>query len=122
MTKEIFEKITTNPNSIVTKLLRTSGFTKALAKDPKATEYIYDTLALAYLVDPSFATESAELWVDVDINWGPSYGHTLGYQRQQPSNVLQRAKVVRRFDNERFFEWYVDLMTRDVPVRPRLPK
>jgi inosine-uridine nucleoside N-ribohydrolase len=122
MTKEIFEQITTNPNSIVTKLLRTSGFTKALAKDPKATEYIYDTLALAYLVDPSFATETAELWVDVDITWGPSYGHTLGYQRQQPSNVLQRAKVVRRFDNDRFFDWYVDLMTRDVPVRSRLPK
>ena len=38
----------------------------------------YDTLALAYLVDSSYATDVVERWVDVDVNWGPSYGRTLG--------------------------------------------
>jgi inosine-uridine nucleoside N-ribohydrolase len=58
------------------------------------------------------------MWVDVDCTWGPSYGHTLGYEEERPAKLLQKAKVVRRFDNDRFFKLYVDLMTRPVPVRP----
>lgn len=59
------------------------------------------------------------MWVDVDTNWGPSYGHTLGYRDSQKpaANHLQKHKVVLRFDNERFFRLYVDLLTRPVPVR-----
>ena len=117
--KAIFERITSNPDSIISKLLKGSAFARALERNPKATEYIYDTLALAYLIDPAYATDVAEMWVDVDTNWGPSYGRTLGYPQQQPANLLQKAKVIRRFDNARFFEWYVDLMTRRVPVQPR---
>ncbi len=92
-----------------------------MQQNPKATANIYDTLALAYLVDPTYATEVAEMWVDVDTNWGPSYGHTLGYRDiQKPAaNHLQKHKVVLRFDNERFFRLYVDLLTRPVPVRSR---
>jgi inosine-uridine nucleoside N-ribohydrolase len=119
MTKEIFEQVTSHPDSIVSKLLRSSVYAKTLAENPKATTYIYDTLALAYLVDPSYATDVVERWVDVDVNWGPSYGRTLGYRERQPANLLQKARIVRRFDNERFFKLYVDLMTRPVPVQSR---
>ena len=75
-------------------------------------------LALAYLIDPTYATDVKEMWVDVDCTWGPSYGRTLGYEEERPAKLLQKAKVVRRFDNERFFKLFVDLMTRPVPVRP----
>jgi len=59
------------------------------------------------------------MWVDVDTNWGPVYGHTLGYveaqkPRRKPSS---EHKVVLRFDNDRFFKLYVDLLTRPVPVQ-----
>jgi inosine-uridine nucleoside N-ribohydrolase len=96
------------------------GFARAPAKDPQATSYIYDTLALAYLVDASYATDVVERWVDVDVNWGPSYGRTLGYDTQPPANFLQKAKIVRRFDNERFYKLYADLMTRPIPVKQRM--
>ena len=119
MDKAIFEKITSDPDSIVTKLLNNSGFATRVRQNPNATSYIYDTLALAYLVDQTYATDVADMWVDVDITWGPSYGHTLGYREPQtpPADYLQKCKVVRRFDNERFFKFYVDLLTRPVPVR-----
>jgi purine nucleosidase len=119
MNKAIFDAITKNPDSIITKLLKNSGFARTVQQNPNATSYIYDTLALAYLVDPTYATDVAEMWVDVDITWGPSYGRTLGYREAQtpPANYLQKSKVIRRFDNERFFKLYVDLMTRPVPVR-----
>lgn len=121
MDKAIFDQITKNPDSIITKLLKSSGFGRAVEQNPNATSFIYDTLALAYLLDPTYATDVVEMWVDVDIAWGPSYGHTIGYREQQvpPANYLQKCKVVRRFDNTRFWKLYVDLMTRPVPVRLR---
>ena len=61
------------------------------------------------------------MWVDVDTNWGPSYGHTLGYRESQKpaANHLQGHKVVLRFDNDRFFKLYVDLLTRPAPMQMR---
>jgi inosine-uridine nucleoside N-ribohydrolase len=117
LTKSIFDRVTANPDAIVARLFRRSAFARALARDPAATTYVYDTLALAYLVDSTYATDVVDRWVDVDINWGPSYGRTLGYREPPPAGVLQKARVVRRFDNERFFKWYVDLLTRQVPVQ-----
>src|SRR5262245_18830226 len=118
LTKEIFDKVTANKDHIISKLLPAGGFARTLQQNPKATANIYDTLALAYVVDPAYATRVVEMWVDVDTNWGPSYGHTLGYlDTQKPAaNHLQKHKVVLRFDNERFFKLYVDLLTRPVPV------
>jgi len=52
MNKAIFEQITKNPASIITKLLKSSPFARTIQQNPNATSYIYDTLALAYLVDP----------------------------------------------------------------------
>ena len=115
--KAMFDRITGNGASITSKLFKQSRFGRAVERDPAATTYIYDTLALAYLIDPSYATDVANMWVDVDVTWGPSYGRTLGYREEQPSRILQKAKVVRRFDNDRFFRLVVDLMTRPVPVR-----
>jgi purine nucleosidase len=122
LSKRIFERITADGDGIVARLFASSGFARALAKNPNATTYIYDTLALAYLVDPTYATDVVDRWVDVDITWGPSYGRTLGYTDPPPANALQKAQVVRRFDNERFYEWYVDLLTRAVPVRSVMKK
>ena len=116
MTKAIFERMTRGAETSVAKLLASSGLARTVPDEPAAISYIYDTLALAYLVDPTYATDVKEMWVDVDCNWGPSYGRTLGYEEELPAKLLQKAKVVRRFDNERFFKLYVDLMTRPTPA------
>jgi inosine-uridine nucleoside N-ribohydrolase len=121
MTKAIFEQLTAAPETPVAKLLASSGLARRFSEDPAAISYIYDTLALAYLIDPSYASDVKEMWVDVDCNWGPSYGRTLGYEEEPPAKVLQKAKVVRRFANDRFFRLYVDLMTRPVPVSATRP-
>jgi len=117
LTKEILDTVTSNKDHIISKLLLAGGFARAVQRNPKSN--IYDTLALAYVVDATYATQVAEMWVDVDTNWGPTYGHTLGYlDAQKPAaNYLQKHKVVLRFDNDRFFKLYVDLLSRPVPVR-----
>jgi len=119
MTRAIFDRLTAAPGTPVAKLLASSGLAKRFRNDPSAISYIYDTLALAYLVDSTYATDVKEMWVDVDVNWGPSYGRTLGYEEEPPAKLLQKARVVRRFANQRFFEFYIDLMTRPTPVGVR---
>ena len=92
MTKQIFDQLTRNDDSIVAKLLKNSPFARTVQQNPNATSYIYDTLALAYLLDPSYATDVAEMWVDVDTAWGPSYGRTLGYRAQQTPTAGNRMR------------------------------
>ncbi|TSD87742.1 nucleoside hydrolase [Mycobacterium sp. KBS0706] len=99
-------------------LFKDTWMAKAFAGDPKATVNVFDTLALAYLVDPGYATKVEDLFVDVDIAFGPGYGRTFGYWQEQPTKLLHKIKVVKQFDNRRFFDLYVDLMTRPVPIKP----
>ncbi|QQD84754.1 MULTISPECIES: nucleoside hydrolase [unclassified Jeotgalicoccus] len=63
---------------------------------------IHDATTIAYLIDPSLF-EVKEMFVEVDINRGPSYGRTVCDE----SNVLKEepnAKVGTGIDNDRFFD------------------
>jgi inosine-uridine nucleoside N-ribohydrolase len=84
--------------------------------NPDYSTDIWDTLTLAYLIDPGFATKTTQRWIDVDMASGADTGRSHGYREPRPG--LQPATVVERFDNRRFFDWYVDYMTRPVPVKP----
>ncbi|USX23870.1 nucleoside hydrolase [Oxalobacteraceae bacterium OTU3REALA1] len=75
---------------------------------------VWDTLTLAYLVDPTYATHSERRWIDVDTTVGANNGRSIGHATAQPG--LQSATVVQRFDNRRFFDFYVDGLTAPVPV------
>ena len=100
----------------VADLFRGSWMGQMFAGDPEATTSVYDTLALGYLVHPELATKVEEAWVDVDVSYGPGYGRTLAYWQEQPTDQLQKIKIVKQFDNPAFFDLYDDLMTRQVPV------
>jgi inosine-uridine nucleoside N-ribohydrolase len=116
LTKADFDRITAG-NGPIAALFRNAWMAQKFAKDPKATVNVFDTLALAYLVDPSYAAKVEDLYVDVDIAFGPGYGRTYGYWQEQPTKLLHKIKVVKQFDNRRFFDLYVDLMTRPVPIK-----
>lgn len=76
-------------------------------------------LTLAYLMDPTFATQTIDTWLDVDQSFGKEAGRSIGYPDGPPAGKsLQKVKVVKRFDNQRFFDFYVDLLTRPVPIQP----
>jgi len=75
---------------------------------------VWDTLTLAYLMDPTHATRSVRRWIDIDTTVGANNGRSIGYATAQPG--LQPATVVQRFDNRRFFDFYVDGLTAQVPV------
>ncbi|MQR00618.1 nucleoside hydrolase [Glaciimonas soli] len=123
--KKNYDRIANDPHkqTIVTKLFKQLvgyGFDgkNGFETNPHYTINIWDTLTIMYLMDPSYATKTEQMWVDVDTRFGANDGRSVGYRNGSPAGVvLQKVTVVQRFDNARFFDAYVDLLTRPVPVK-----
>ncbi|GMR24559.1 MAG: nucleoside hydrolase [Acidobacteriota bacterium] len=75
--------------------------------------YMWDEVSAASVLDPSIITSSREMYVDVDIDHGIHYGFTLAWeldQHQTPSVPISTVQF--DLDTERFYDLYVELMTR----------
>jgi purine nucleosidase len=123
MDKALYDRVAHDPakQTIITQLFKTlNGYgydgKNGFETNPNYTTNIWDTLTLAYLMHPSYATQTVEEWVDVDTGFGANDGKARGYTSSPPPG-LQKMTVVKRFDNPAFFDFYVDLLTRPVPVR-----
>ena len=51
-------------------------------KDPKATGYMWDTLAAGWLLDPGFVTARQTLYLDVETRFGARYGAVVPLDRK----------------------------------------
>jgi inosine-uridine nucleoside N-ribohydrolase len=104
------------PPTIVTQLYIDEKFNR-----PGNT--IFDTVAFAYFVNPSFATDVRDLWVDMNTNFDKIYGQSIVYQSNPFPSInpplLNQSKVVFHINNDQFFAFYADLLTRPVPVHFR---
>jgi inosine-uridine nucleoside N-ribohydrolase len=90
-------------------------YAEAFAKDPQARAQLWDTVAAGILLDPGLATDLRELAaVDIDVDFGPDYGRSLGHRKNPPVGT-QKAKVLFGIDLPRFWGLYSDLLTRPVP-------
>jgi purine nucleosidase len=117
LTEDVFEKIanTAHPTA-VTEIFK-KAFAPFFGPKPPYVPYIYDTIALTYAYDPTFATQIQNRWVDIDTSFGGDYGHAIGYFSNLPTDLLQKSVVIKTIDNTRFYQFYIDLLTRPVPVR-----
>lgn len=93
---------------------------------------MWDEISAAAFLDPSIITEKKELYVNVDIDHGASYGQTIFWLpyfppiseargRKMPS-WWRVATVQFDLDLDRFYEMFIDLMTRLAPQQqsPRM--
>ena len=75
--------------------------------------YMWDEIAGVALIDPSIITGQKQLYMDIDIDHGASYGKTLFWDASAPVPPYERlANVQFDIDAEKFYKIYVDLMTR----------
>lgn len=75
--------------------------------------YMWDEIAGAALIDPSIITGEKQLYMDIDIDHGPSYGKTLFWNSTaQVPPYLRLANVQFDIDAEKFYQLFIDLMTR----------
>src|SRR5438445_645411 len=75
--------------------------------------YMWDEIAGAELIDPSINTGQKQLYMDIDVDHGASYGKTLFWDpKTQVPPYLRLANVQFDIDAEKFYKIYIDLMTR----------
>lgn len=88
----------------------------ALFGDVQRWPYVYDTVALASLYDGSLDLDVRSLYVDVNCDFSAEYGKGLVWEEDPYPGlgVVGVSSVVFGIDNARFFELYVDLLTRPI--------
>lgn len=88
----------------------------ALFEDVQRWPYVYDTVALASLYDGSLDLDVRQLYVDVNCDFSAEYGKGLVWEEDPYPGfgVVGVSSVVFEIDNARFFELYVDLLTRPI--------
>lgn len=118
-----WKKITITPIDISVKTEVTPEVKAAIAKadTPVArylTEYavhsfMWDELSAAAMIDPSMVTRSKQLYVDIDVDHGPSYGETLFWDPDAEVPPYERLATVQfDVDAQKLYDLYVKLMTQ----------
>jgi purine nucleosidase len=120
-----WRKITVTPIDISVKTTVNPQVKAAIAKadTPIAhylTEYavesfMWDELSAAAMIDPSIITGQKELYVDIDIDHGPSYGETLFWKPGAVLPPYERMAIVQfDVDTKKLYDLYIKLMTQPV--------
>ncbi|MGH9546721.1 MAG: nucleoside hydrolase [Terriglobales bacterium] len=122
-----WNKITITPIDISVKTKVNPGLKAAIARaDTPVARYLtqfavesfmWDELSAAAMIDPSIITGQKELYVDIDVDHGPSYGQTLFWDPKTEVPPYERKATVQfDVDTTKLYDLYVKLMTQ--PPRP----
>jgi purine nucleosidase len=78
--------------------------------------YLWDELAACAWLDPSIITKTRDLYLDIDLSHGPSYGDTLAWTPElKPSIDLELVHAQMDLDLQKFTKMFVDLMSGPTP-------
>jgi inosine-uridine nucleoside N-ribohydrolase len=114
LTQSVYDQIVNNPSK-QTAVTRAYGIANAGAFASNTD--LFDTLTIAYFLDPTYATQTKSAYLDIDTASGEDQGHVKVYPDQPAAGASpQKITYVTLFDNNRFFGLYVDLLTRPVPI------
>lgn len=81
-----------------------------------AESYMWDELSAAAMIDPSMITGQKEMFVDIDIDHGPSYGETLFWDTKAELPPYERKAIVQfDVDTKKLYDLYIALMTKPAP-------
>jgi len=74
--------------------------------------YMWDEIAACAWLDPSVITKTRDLYMDVDVGHGPSYGYTLTWdEKLKPAVDVQLVHAQVDLDVAKFSRMFVDLMS-----------
>jgi inosine-uridine nucleoside N-ribohydrolase len=118
LTQAVFDQIANHqPQTIVTKL-----FTQTFGPTIQPNTFIFDTHALGYFIHPEFATNTQQIMIDILNTFDANYGKSIPYTTSNPFlfpaiGLLQESMVIFAINTAAFYAFYVDLLTRPVPVQ-----
>lgn len=80
--------------------------------------YLWDEIAACAWLDPSIITRRRELYMDVDLSHGPSYGFTLTWVNDlKPATGVRLVQAQVDLDLPKFTRQFVKLMSAPGPVQ-----
>ena len=113
LTKDWYEKMVAVSNPLTELLKETLG--KRFESDPDRSWFMYDQIAVASIIDPTLVT-SEELYVDVNIDHGISYGVSVGGREIWPhAEGAAKMNVQYDLDWPRFIDMFIERVQRPVP-------
>jgi inosine-uridine nucleoside N-ribohydrolase len=107
--KKLFDRITA-VNKPITQMFK-ERYGPSFRKDLNYTRLVWDTIAVAVVIDPTLITEEQARWIDVNSDYGLDYGRSLSYSKQGPAGT-QKARILFSIDEKRFWNLMVDLLTK----------
>jgi inosine-uridine nucleoside N-ribohydrolase len=83
-----------------------------IAKYSQERYYLWDEITACAWLDPSIITKERQLYMDVDISRGPSYGDTLTWnEKLKPTTDVQLVHAQIDLDLPKFTKMFINLMT-----------
>lgn len=98
---------------LVDEIARSSSLTaRYIAAWSQERYYMWDELAACAWLDPSIITKEKQLYMDVDLSHGPSYGDTLTWTEElKPATRVRLVHAQLDVDLPKFQKMFVELMT-----------
>jgi purine nucleosidase len=101
-TKEMFDAISKS----------SSRAAQYIAKYATDRYYLWDELAACAWLDPSIISKEQQVYMDVDVSHGPSYGDTLTWpEKLKPAASVPLVHAQMEVDLPKFTKMFVDLMS-----------
>lgn len=113
LTLASFEKMTAAYTPLTRLLIDTMG--PRFADEPDKTWFMYDQIAVAALIQPDLV-KTKELYVDVNVDHGISYGVSVGGPKIWPgAEGAHLMNVQYELDWPRFIEMFVERVSAPLP-------
>ena len=78
--------------------------------------YLWDELTSAAWLDPSLIIKKENLYMDIELDRGASYGDTLTWSDlDKPKRDVRSVEVQVDLDTDKFYKMFVDLLTAQTP-------
>src|SRR5581483_9015212 len=118
-----WKKITITPMDVSVKTRVNPEVKAAIAKSDApvaqyltryyADSFMWDELSAAAMIDPSMITGQKQLYVDIDVDHGPSYGEPLFWDPKAQVPPYERIATVQfEVDTRKLYDLYIKLMTQ----------
>ncbi len=110
--KDKYEEIIAITKNPELKNMLNRNFLKTLfMENPSYVHYIWDVIAGAIMIDPTLITEEVTRYVDVNSQFGFSYGQSVAFENNQPVGT-QQARIILTVDNDRVWKMVEDYCSR----------
>ncbi len=106
--KERYEKIVSITKNEKVKWMFENNFLPQLYKeDPSYVHFIWDVIAGAITIDPTLISEEVTRYVDVNAQFGSSFGQSIPFGENRPAGT-QQARIILTVDSDRLWKMVED--------------